>query len=346
MSASAASDRRYPRDCWYVAATSDEVGPHLISRRVLDDELALYRRQDGSVVALQDRCPHRGYPLSQGRLADDRVVCGYHGWEFDGSGACVRVPSQAHVPFGACVASFPVREEPPFVWVWTGATARAGRRSPPEVSWLRNDRYPRWRGSIEIDANFMLLHDNILDLTHLPFVYPEIAPLPLAETPPPLEVEVTESSVSYHRTFPASCLAKWQSSATGIPPDAICEQDESGQFVSPALWVGGWSFRPPGVDAASALRLFMAYAFTPQGPSRTRVVWHGARDFATADDAAGHILERLFSDVFRRRKALLEAVERHWRAGPTWREANVTADAAALRARKIVAAMCDEEQGM
>jgi vanillate O-demethylase monooxygenase subunit len=344
MSEPAAPLGSYPRDCWYVAATSEEVRADLIARRVLDDELVLYRRADGSIVALEDRCAHRAYPLSLGRLDADRIVCGYHGWEYDGTGACTRVPSQAHVPFGTCVRAFPVREEPPFVWVWTGEEARAARRPPPEVSWLRSGDQPIWRGAIEIEAHFMLLHEAILDLTHLPFVYPEIAPTGLADTPPPLEVEVTETSVSYRRTFPATRLADWQSRATGIPPDMVCEQQESGEFVSPALWVGSWSFQSETDDGSRPLLLSMAYAFTPQGPTSTRVVWHGARDFSLDDDAAGRVLENLFSDVFHRRKALLEAVERRSGADAARREVNVTADVAALRARKIVEAMCREEQ--
>jgi len=120
-----------PFDCWYLAATADEIGPELTTRRMLGRSVLLYRTGDGAVVALDDRCAHRALPLSMGRLVDDRVVCRYHGFTYDSSGACVLVPSQEHVPYGARVASHPVREEGRLVWVWLGDPRRVTTAVPP-----------------------------------------------------------------------------------------------------------------------------------------------------------------------------------------------------------------------
>src|SRR5215210_9435179 len=97
----------FPLNCWYVAATSDEVDRSLLGRRLLDRAVVLYRLESGAVVALDDRCAHRAFPLSAGRLAGDEVVCGYHGFAYDSAGACVRIPSQDSVPAGVCVTAFP-----------------------------------------------------------------------------------------------------------------------------------------------------------------------------------------------------------------------------------------------
>ena len=91
----------YPFNCWYVAATSDEVGEDLLARRLLDRPVVLYRRSSGDVVAMEDRCVHRAYPLSEGRRDGDRVVCGYHGFSYGPDGCLVDVPSQESVPPGA-----------------------------------------------------------------------------------------------------------------------------------------------------------------------------------------------------------------------------------------------------
>ena len=61
----------YPFNCWYVAATSDEVGPELLARRLLDKPVLLYRRGSGEIVAMEDRCVHRRLPLSLGRVRGD-----------------------------------------------------------------------------------------------------------------------------------------------------------------------------------------------------------------------------------------------------------------------------------
>jgi phenylpropionate dioxygenase-like ring-hydroxylating dioxygenase large terminal subunit len=110
----------YPFNCWYVAATSDEVGRDLLARRLLGTEVVLYRAGSGDVVAMEDRCVHRAYPLSAGRLDGDRLVCGLHGFVYDPDGTCVDVPSQENVPHGACVRTYRVHEQPPFVWIWLG----------------------------------------------------------------------------------------------------------------------------------------------------------------------------------------------------------------------------------
>jgi phenylpropionate dioxygenase-like ring-hydroxylating dioxygenase large terminal subunit len=80
-------------------------------------------RLDGEVVALRDRCPHRRVPLSAGAVVvtDDgeRLQCGYHGWAFDGSGACTDIPAlgAGKVPSGMRVASAAVTVADGQVWV-------------------------------------------------------------------------------------------------------------------------------------------------------------------------------------------------------------------------------------
>ena len=133
--------RTYPLNSWYVAATSEEVGRQLLGRRLLGEDVLLYRQEAGPVVALEDCCIHRSMPLSLGYLVSDQVVCGYHGFTYAPTGECVRVPSQTHVPYGARVRAFPVREEAPFVWIWLGDPARAAASPLPELPWLRGFRF-------------------------------------------------------------------------------------------------------------------------------------------------------------------------------------------------------------
>ena len=78
------AEQEYPRNQWYVAAFREELGRQPLARVLLDTPVVLYRLEDGSPVALYDRCPHRGLPLSMGRLQGDRLQCNYHGIEFSG----------------------------------------------------------------------------------------------------------------------------------------------------------------------------------------------------------------------------------------------------------------------
>jgi phenylpropionate dioxygenase-like ring-hydroxylating dioxygenase large terminal subunit len=60
--------------------------------------VALFRRPDGAFIALADRCPHAGAPLSAGVLREGQIVCAWHGWSFTGDGKCTSVPSTAPIP--------------------------------------------------------------------------------------------------------------------------------------------------------------------------------------------------------------------------------------------------------
>lgn len=79
------------KSSWQMAALSREVGTKPLPRTVAGVSIVLFRTSVG-VSALIDRCPHRNYPLSEGRLVEGSLQCPYHGWRFGPDGACVEVP--------------------------------------------------------------------------------------------------------------------------------------------------------------------------------------------------------------------------------------------------------------
>ena len=88
----------FMRNAWYVAASETELGEQLFAVKLLNEAVVLYRKGDGTPVALEDACPHRKLPLSLGRRQGDDIECGYHGLTFDCSGSCVRAPGSKHAP--------------------------------------------------------------------------------------------------------------------------------------------------------------------------------------------------------------------------------------------------------
>ena len=82
-----------PRNQWYIAAWSSEVGRQPIERWILDQPVAMYRREDGAPVALHGRCPHRSFPLGRSRVDGDNLQCGYHGISFRPDGSCASIPT-------------------------------------------------------------------------------------------------------------------------------------------------------------------------------------------------------------------------------------------------------------
>ncbi len=94
---------------------------------LLNERLVLFmgKKADGEMgpIALADRCCHRTAQLSKGWVDDGEIVCGYHGWRYDGSGACVCIPQKADnapIPAGARTDAFHCQEKYGYVWVCLG----------------------------------------------------------------------------------------------------------------------------------------------------------------------------------------------------------------------------------
>ena len=115
------------RNAWYVGAWGTEVGRQTLMRRtLLNEPVVFFRKEDGTPVALEDKCAHRHAPLSEGRLQGDAIECPYHGLQYDETGACVRIPGQSTIPPGCAVRSYPVVQRWGWVWIWPGAISGCG----------------------------------------------------------------------------------------------------------------------------------------------------------------------------------------------------------------------------
>jgi phenylpropionate dioxygenase-like ring-hydroxylating dioxygenase large terminal subunit len=86
---------------WYVAGLREEFGQDPLAKILLERSIVFYRKVDGALVALQNRCAHRAFPLSEGTRVGDHLRCGYHGLEYDERGDIVDAPSQATCPRGS-----------------------------------------------------------------------------------------------------------------------------------------------------------------------------------------------------------------------------------------------------
>lgn len=71
----------------------------------------------GNPACIRDECAHRACPLSIGKIVNGHVSCPYHGWEYDGSGSCVKMPSTIFIE-GIRVDHLPAMEQDRFIWVW------------------------------------------------------------------------------------------------------------------------------------------------------------------------------------------------------------------------------------
>jgi vanillate O-demethylase monooxygenase subunit len=160
------------RNTWYVAAFADEIASgKTLGRKFLNEAVVLFRTEGGQIAALEDRCSHRAMPLSAGHVDGDIIRCCYHGVEFNGKGACTRIPNQQRIPTAANVRHYPVVEKDHLIWIWMGEPALAD----PETI-IDNPEHddPRWTWKsfkFHVQADWQLIIDNIMDLTHVPYIH-------------------------------------------------------------------------------------------------------------------------------------------------------------------------------
>jgi phenylpropionate dioxygenase-like ring-hydroxylating dioxygenase large terminal subunit len=159
------------RNWWYVAAKSDEITRTPMRRTILNEDIVFYRTEDGKAVAVQNRCPHRSFPLHNGFLKGDRIVCNYHGIEFNPDGSCGHVPSLNAAPKALRLASYPLMEEGPFVWIWMGDQANPDYSRFFREPWWNVPKWTVLTGYMFMKANYLGMHENLMDLTHFAFLH-------------------------------------------------------------------------------------------------------------------------------------------------------------------------------
>ena len=322
-----------PVNSWYAVAPAASVSPGPVPVRAVGRPVVLFRRSDGTLAALEDRCAHRAFPLSAGRLDGDLITCGLCGFSYDAAGTCVRVPTQPRVPFGATVPAFAARESDGLIWIWPGEPGRAGLHRIPDLPWLTGPGWATVGGDEHVDAGFLLLHENFADVTQVPFVAPDLAPAVLGSQPPPLRVTVSETTVALRREYPPAPLPSWQAEMLGRPAGEPLAHVQEGFFLSPAVWVDYWDVRSP---VGEWFRLRFTHLITPVTPASSTVLWRVSRDFAVTDAAATGRLAAMFSQYYGRVLAAMRAAQQVLDTDGPGAEVNVSADVAALKVREIV----------
>ena len=150
---------------WYPLALSSELARG--GTRAVEwagEPIVLFRTADGAVHALEDRCPHRQYPLSRGCVEGDGLRCGYHGWRFGTEGRCREIPSHPEAsPARMRVRRYACREAYGMVFVHPGAGPEP--RFPFFPGWEPRQRH-FLHTSRRVECHPSFLFENLLDMTH------------------------------------------------------------------------------------------------------------------------------------------------------------------------------------
>ncbi len=155
---------------WHVVARSEDIPEGTIqSARLLEEDLVLWR-VGGQVQVWKDLCVHRGTRLSLGAVQDDHLVCPYHGWVYDRSGQCVRMPAHPdQTPSPRAQAQvYPSQERYGLVWVSLGSPTQD---IPPFPEWDDPSFRKVFCGPYTYHAAGPRAIENFLDVAHFPYVH-------------------------------------------------------------------------------------------------------------------------------------------------------------------------------
>ena len=332
------------RNCWYVAAWSHEIEPQkMLARTLLEESVLLYRGESGRVVALRDRCCHRGVPLHLGRLEGDCVRCMYHGLKFDPSGKCIQIPGQDNVPAKLGVQSYPILEKDGLVWIWMGEAAKADPAEIVDFPYLRD---PRWKGVpdyMRYEANWLLIVDNLSDFAHLAFVHTKT--LGGSE-----EYAYVTKPVAVERLERGFRVERWHKGA--LPPPfhrKVLPEDEKDRPVDRrnigTMHVPGIFFLESRFSTPEVTREYRNCQFmTPETRRTTHFFWTYLNDFEGDDHRISESLHRSLIEGFLEDKHLIEAQQVVLDADPSFTMQAVVADAALSHFRRVFERLVAEEQ--
>jgi phenylpropionate dioxygenase-like ring-hydroxylating dioxygenase large terminal subunit len=335
------------RNYWYVAASDSEVGRKPLRRTILGEPIVLFRLEDGTPVAFEDRCAHRHLPLSMGKLVGDHLQCHYHGLRFDQTGRCVRIPGQDQIPPTAKVRTYPVVERYKWIWLWMGNPALTDDIKITDFHWLDDPNWGANSSYLHVKANWQLVVDNLLDLTHLAFVHEStIGNSALAEH---ANVKVTRSSNNVTVT---RWIIDQPAPPTFVKVGSFTSNVDRWQiidWVPPAFLRLDVGATPTGTGAPEGRRvngitMRNLNAITPETETTSHYFWGQAHDF---DVKNTELTQKIFEQI---QTAFLEDVEvfsaqqQNLNIYSDPPQVDINADAGVLQARRIIDRIRAEEQ--
>lgn len=185
------------KQCWHPVAYAHEVqSGEPFGTKLLDEALVIWRTADGTAVAMQDLCIHRGTALSLGWIKEDCIVCPYHAWHYDSSGACVKIPQNesVNIPTKARTVKYECQERYGLIWAALANPIYA----LPEIPELESSE---WKvvntGPFDWQSDASRQVENFTDFGHFPWVHPGLLGDPKRPLVPNYTVEIKDHVLHY-----------------------------------------------------------------------------------------------------------------------------------------------------
>jgi vanillate O-demethylase monooxygenase subunit len=334
------------RNAWYMAAWRHEVGDALLRRRLLSDPVLLFRKSDGNVAMMIDRCPHRYAPLSMGMRSGDTITCAYHGLQFDAAGACVGNPFSEKVP-KAGVRTFPTAERDGIVWFWPGEADGADEAAIPDFSslFVEGQGAPL-TGLLPMNAPYEFGTDNLMDLSHIEFVHRgSFAGRGVIFAG---EHEVLSEGNRLRSNWWMPSVPAPGHTFGMYPPDMLTDHWLDMRWDPPASMYLQIGACPTGGQREGGVIVHQAHILTPETAETTHYFWATTRSGPPSpegDRMLAELMEQAFRDedkpVIEAAYANLDGMD-FWDAGPI----SLRVDGGGTRARRTIQKLIKEEEAV
>lgn len=340
----------YLEQSWYVAGWSRDIGASLSKQTILGQQIVLFRDSKGQAFALEDRCAHRHVPLSAGALVGDEVQCPYHGLRYDGTGQCVRVPSQERVPSRAKVRSYPIVERYGWAWIWMGAAEAADPTKIPDFSKLSDPAFAATGGTKLVHANYELITDNLMDLSHVGFVHQNTIGNAEMGEKGTLKVERADDGVRVTRWVIDVPAPPTYVKTGRMPTDSGIDRWQIIDFVPPCyvlIYVGGVATGTgaPQGHRDGGIGMWVMNAMTPIDETHSHYYWAVGRDFHADNEQLTKFFYDEVSRTFDEDLGILELQQKAIIAHPQAAQVDIVADAGGVQARRLLRGLIDQESG-
>ena len=272
---------------WYVAGLIEEFGQEPTAKTLLERSIVFYRTEAGELVAMQNRCLHRSFPLSNGFREGDNLVCRYHGIRYTPNGTIAKVPCQEHVP-NRKLHVYPIKEVGPFAFIWMGNPEQPDWDAFPDLSFLEDSGHRTMHEALHIEGNYLLMHENLNDLTHFAYLHKDSFRIGDFFFDLPTTVEKTETGVLCNRidTNPERAIAALPPQAQAQAAGKPVERHDGGMCLSPGVFKG---YAPIHVGAEddpdrTTYGQYILHYLTPETATTTHYYWSVTNDFHIDDD--------------------------------------------------------------
>ena len=335
------------KNAWYAATWAKDLPAGApIAKTLLGEPVVLFRTASGAPVALEDRCCHRAAPLSRGVCLEETIECGYHGLQYDATGACVHIPGQTYIPPDARVRTYPVCERWSTVWIWMGDPARADQSKIPDYYWLDDPNWVAVRGCIPMRANYQLLIDNLLDFTHVSYLHKNTLSADPAEAAVPVTVERSGDAVSVSRWILGLDAPPLFAKAGGFDGKVDRWQTTTWRAPSTLAFDVGCAKAGTGAqqgDRSQGISIWSMHLITPETETTTHYHWGYVRNFALDDPSMTKDLHDGAEATFLEDVEMIEAQQKNLDGGSIEGMVDINADNPPLQMRRIMADLISAE---